>query len=372
MAPLNAKNIITTKEGSSMKQIYSDVVEFRGSHYDFGLEQARELKNALYIKNRLKQWKTRKPRFTIDEKEAENAINSFAPAIWLELEGLADGLEWPMQKVLHEFGGYRLDYERSGCSVMTGDHYLIRNYDYHPKTYDGRFVLFQPSDDGYATMGASQRITGRSDGINEKGLVMGYNFMHRKKPGEGFICGMIGRFVLETCANALEAIALLKKIPHRHSFSYILYDNSPETYVVETTPRKVVVRQSTVCTNHFDVMQEENRHYLVDSKRRETILTREARSGLSPKQAFQLLNDRERGIFSDEYRNWAGTIHTTAYFPGDLKGWIALGGDQLSTEIDFGQWIHGKDVPINCIRGVVDTDIPFAHMDEGAHWQHKK
>lgn len=201
---------------------------------------------------------------------------------------------------------------------------------------------------------------------------MGYNFMHRKKPGEGFICGMIGRFVLETCANALEAITLLKKIAHRHSFSYIIYDKSRKTYVVEATPRNVVVRESTICTNHFDVMQEENRHYLVDSKRRETILAKEAGSGLSAKQAFQLLNGRHRGIFSDAYRNWAGTIHTTAYFPNDLKVWIAIGGDQVPTEIHFEQWLQGKGLAINFIRGAVDTDIPFAHMDEGAHWQHKK
>ncbi|WP_112180616.1 C45 family autoproteolytic acyltransferase/hydolase [Paraliobacillus zengyii] len=355
-----------------MKQIYSDMIEFRGSHYDFGLIQAKELKDSLYIKNRLKQWKTRKPRFSIDIEEAKTAIKSISPKIWFELEGLRDGLEWPIEKVLHEFGGYRLDYERSGCSVMTGDGYLVRNYDYHPKTYDGRFVFYQPVDKGYATMGASQRITGRSDGINEKGLVMGYNFMHRKKPGEGFICGMIGRFVLETCATALEAIALLKKIPHRHSFSYILYDKIGKTYVVEATPRNVFVRESTICTNHFKTMEEENRHYLVDSKRREMILAKEADSGLSAKQAFQLLNGRQRGIFSDEYRNWAGTIHTTAYFPNDLKVWIALGADQDPTEVDFEKWLQGIVLSINHVTGEVDTAIPFAHMDEGAHWQHKK
>ncbi|WP_117160924.1 C45 family peptidase [Paraliobacillus sp. X-1268] len=300
-----------------MKQIYSDMIEFRGSHYDFGLIQAKELKDSLYIKNRLKQWKTRKPRFSIDIEEAKTAIKSISPKIWFELEGLRDGLEWPIEKVLHEFGGYRLDYERSGCSVMTGDGYLVRNYDYHPKTYDGRFVL-------------------------------------------------------ETCATALEAIALLKKIPHRHSFSYILYDKIGKTYVVEATPRNVFVRESTICTNHFKTMEEENRHYLVDSKRREMILAKEADSGLSAKQAFQLLNGRQRGIFSDEYRNWAGTIHTTAYFPNDLKVWIALGADQDPTEVDFEKWLQGIVLSINHVTGEVDTAIPFAHMDEGAHWQHKK
>src|SRR5699024_1046770 len=144
--------------------------------------------------------------------------------------------EWDIEQTLQEFGGYRLEYVRSGCSILTGSDYMIRNYDYHPKTYEGRYMVFQPSDQGYAVIGPSQRITGRMDGMNEKGLVMGYNFMHRKKPGYGFICNMIGRMVLESCATVEEAIAMLKEIPHRHSFGYTILDKREETYIVEATP----------------------------------------------------------------------------------------------------------------------------------------
>src|SRR5699024_150477 len=136
------------------------------------------------------------------------------------------------------------------------------NYYYHPKTYEGRYVLFAPSDRGYAMIGPSQKITGRMDGMNEKGLAIGYNFMHRKDPGPGFICSMIGRLLLETCANVFEALTLLKEIPHRHSFSYIVLDPSGETYIVEATPRDVQIRKNHMCTNHFEVMQAENRRHL--------------------------------------------------------------------------------------------------------------
>src|SRR5699024_10425776 len=152
----------------------------------------------------------------------KQAILSFAPGVWDELLGLQAALSWPMTRILQEFGGYRLPISPSGCSILTGDHYLIRNYDYHVKTYEGRYVLFQPTDQGYAIIGPSQRITGRMDGMNEKGLVLGYNFTQRKKPTVGFICCMIGRLVLESCADVHEAVRMLKALPHRNSFSYVL------------------------------------------------------------------------------------------------------------------------------------------------------
>src|SRR5699024_10166795 len=153
---------------------------------------------------------------------------------------------------------------KSGCSIYTTSDYMIRNDDYHPKTYEGRYTVFQPNDGGYAIIGPSQRITGRMDGMNETGLAIGYNCMHRKKPKDGVICHMIARLVLETCANVEEAIVLLKEIPHRHSFSYIGLDESRETYVVEATPRKVAVRSARICTNHFEILKDENRYHLDD------------------------------------------------------------------------------------------------------------
>ena len=255
-----------------MKQIYSDIIQFRGSHYDFGYMQGEKIKNSLTVINRENQWKVRKPRFLIEIEEAKQVISYFVPGVWDELIGYQDALEWSMERVLQEFGGYRLDYVRSGCSILTGQDYFIRNYDYHPKTYEGRYVFFQPTDQGYASIGPSQRGTGRMDGMNEKGLVIGYNFMNRKKPGDGFICCMIGRIIVESCANVEEAVSMLKEIPHRHSFTYVVYDRSGKTFAVETSPRGVEVRSTNACTNHFEIMTHENRHHLVDSKRRLEIM----------------------------------------------------------------------------------------------------
>ncbi|MCT2537720.1 C45 family autoproteolytic acyltransferase/hydrolase [Aquibacillus koreensis] len=351
-----------------MKSVHSNIVQFRGTHYNFGYNQGLEIKDSHILQNREKQWRVRKPRFEIEEQEVKQAITAFAPGVWDELLGLRDALEWPMEKVLQEFGGYRLEYVRSGCSIVTGDDYFIRNYDYHPKTYEGRYILFQPTDQGYAMIGPSQRITGRPDGMNEKGLVLGYNFMHRKKPGDGFICAMIGRIILESCANVEEAVSMLQEIPHRHSFSYTVFDKSGQTYIVEATPRGTEVRQSNVCTNHFEIMTHENRNYLVDSKRRQEIIDLRKERFSNGYDAFRLMNDRDKGVFSDEYQNWAGTIHTSAYFPKQMEAWMALGGDQEPTKIQFNSWLEGEDLDVEKIIGQVDTDIPFVHMESNVTW----
>ncbi|SDJ06756.1 C45 family autoproteolytic acyltransferase/hydolase [Natribacillus halophilus] len=353
-----------------MKHIYSDIIQFRGSHYDFGYMQGEKLKESLSVKNRQNQWKVRKPRFTIDADEVKQQITSFAPGVWEELIGLQDALEWPMERVLQEYGGYRLNIAPSGCSILVGEDYFIRNYDYHPKTYDGRYILYQPTDTGYAIAGPSQRITGRMDGMNEKGLVMGYNLTNRKKPDDGFICSMIGRLLLESCANVTEAVEMAREIPHRHSFSYLVFDTKGEMVVIEASPRGVNSRIASACTNHFDIQTNENRFRLDDSKRRLALM--EENSTLDADDAFRLLNDTDEEIFSDRYKSWAGTIHTSAYFPKEMKAWIALGGDREPVEFDFADWLSGQDIDDKHLAGTVDTDLPFLHMDKGADWFRKK
>ena len=274
--------------------------------------------------------------------------------------GIQDGLKLSLEQVLLNFGHYRVYAKESGCSVFTSDSYLIRNYDYHPATYDGRLTFFQPNDGGLATMAPVSRITGRMDGINEKGLTMGYNFMHRKKPGDGFVCYMVGRLILETCASVQDVVELLQEIPHRSSFSYIVLDPSGTTKIIEITPRDVVVRDHHYCTNHFEVLTHENRRVLTDSKIRMQALTEQVTDALTADQAFQIMNNTEAGIFSDKYTSWSGTIHTSCYFPKKLKALFALGGNQSPVELDFGKWLDGHDLDIYNIHGQIDSTITFA------------
>ncbi|GAA0437424.1 C45 family autoproteolytic acyltransferase/hydolase [Lentibacillus halophilus] len=345
-----------------MTDVRTDITQFRGSHYDFGYAQGAAIKESPVLKNRRDSWRIRKPRFQTWEQDVKHAFMRFAPGIWDELLGMRDALGLPMTDVLRDFGHYRVNAKPSGCSVLTGSNFMVRNYDYHPTTYDGRYSFFQPTDQGYAMMGPTSRVTGRMDGMNEKGLVMAYNFMQRRKPGDGFVSYMVGRIILETCATVDDAVQLLKDIPHRGSFSYIVLDRSDETYVIEVSPRSVDVRRSHTCTNHFELLTHENRHHLDDSTRRLNLI-QEKEDRICAYDAFRLMNDKDRGVFADLYKSWAGTIHTTAYFPKELKAWFALGGDRDPVIFDFDGWLRGDDVATTSIHGTLDTKLGLSNTD---------
>ncbi|WP_337017878.1 C45 family peptidase [Oceanobacillus massiliensis] len=342
-----------------MTKVFSDIIQFRGNHYEFGYMQGELLKDSPVLPNRRKQWDSRWRHFLFEEREVHAAFSQFAPGIWEEIHGLADALSMDFQDAIKEFGGYYYEYGRSGCSIFTDSDYLVRNYDNDPISYEGRYVLYQPTDQGYAFIGPSMQITGRTDGMNEKGLAMGYNFVNRKKSDDGFLCNMVGRIVLETCATVEEAALLLKEIPHRHSFSYVLLDQTGVSVVAEVSPRNVSIREANVCTNHFEQLTEENRYQMDDSIRRQQVLETQAGHESNPYEGYRLLNDTDNGIFSKKYGAWAGTIHTTAYLPKDRKAWIALGGDRRPLILDFEKWLQGEKLHFTKIRGELDAANGF-------------
>lgn len=342
-----------------MVKIHSNIIQFRGNHYDFGYHQGKLLKDSKLMHYRLNHFfKRRSTRFNTDVSEFTTVIKHFSPEIYEEILGLKDALEIDLETAIQQFGGYFIEYGRSGCSIFTDETYMIRNYDNDPQTYEGRLVLYAPNDGGYATIGPTMQMTGRTDGINEKGLAMGYNFTNRKQSINGFMCNMIGRLVLEKCANVGEAIDFLKELPHRTSFSYVLMDQNQSGIIVEASPRRVIVRHDNVCTNHFIELTEENRYRMDDSIRRSEVMKTARKNKLQPMEAYQLMNDPNQGVLSTNYGAWSGTIHTALFDVKNLRMGFALGGYRMPYMINFGQWVEkGKDLNVRRINGELDTKI---------------
>lgn len=347
-----------------MQKISTAVHAFRGSHYDYGLEQGKLLRQTHYMDNRNYEWIKRRPKFSLDFEETKALYMYFAPHIWEEIMGLQEALQLTDRNVLLNLAHYRVSPRDSGCSVYLDDDIFIRNYDYHPNTYDGIYKLFQP-DQGYAHIGPTSRVTGRMDGMNTHGLVMAYNFMNRKQPSDGFTCFIIGRFILELCRTAEEARQLLLDLPHRGGFSYIIQDKDNHSFLAETSARGLAFRDAHICTNHYESLTDENRRYLVDSKERLDIL--ETLDGPSKSELLELFTDRRHGLFVDNYKSWAGTIHTSAYDRQNLTAMIKLGENGPLHEFDFSRWIHGESMDQDVIHGYLDTDLKFTSAD----WQRK-
>ena len=80
-------------------------------------------------------------------------------------------------------------------------------------------------------------------------------------------------------------------------------------------------------------------------------------------ETFALLNDPQKGVFVENYKSWAGTIHTTAYDPLKLEAWIALGGNRQPTIVNFANWLQGENLSIDKIKGEIHTDLNFAYME---------
>lgn len=344
-----------------MKKVVSDVIQFRGSHYDFGVKQGELLKNSTFMKNRKAMYERMLKKFAVNIEVVQRLLNEVAPGLIEEIQGLSDTLELTTEQGYLHFAGYYAAYQKSGCSIISGQHYIVRNYDNDPFSYDGRFVLYEPTDTGYATMGPTMQVTGRMDGMNEKGLVMGYNFVNTRNRMDGFVCNMIGRIVLEYCATVDEAVELLTAIPHKHSFNYVLLDPSHEAVAVEASPREVVVRSGAVCTNHFQILKDENRYRMEDSLAREHVISSAQQHTLPYIEAFKLMNGTEQGVFAKKYSAWDGTIHTAGYLPQELKVHFAIGGDKLPVVLDFYAWLQGTNLPLTKMKGQLDAKVGFVN-----------
>jgi predicted choloylglycine hydrolase len=338
-----------------LKNFYVDIIQGRGSYYELGLLAGRLHKDSTLYTHHLKRRVSSLRNYKIDIKKAELLFHQFAPQLWDELIGLSEGMNWPLNEAVHEYSGYQADWNKSGCSVMIQNGYFVRNYDYHPKTYEGRFLFWAPTT-GYASIGFATRMIGRMDGMNEKGLVVAYNFVNRLRAEEGVICCTIARFILDTCSTTIEAIQLLRRIPHRHSFNYSLYDRNGHAAVVEASPRGIYVHEgpSIVCTNHFisDELKQENRYHLDESLNRKRALKQsQDKIILSSIEAFKLFNNSTGPIFKKDYHNWAGTLHTIVYIPKTLKVIVGIGSDCKPMIFSFQEWLDGKKGLVKKLRG---------------------
>jgi len=305
----------------------------------------------------LRREKTRFPLwFKLDTEE--RVFRKYAPALWEEINGLADGLGIPLERAVMAFGNNGLRPPLGACSAVVTAGIYGRNYDFQPRYYGARFALVQTVG-SYASIGATELLTGRLDGMNEHGLVIGLHLVRMNPRAPGLLCVLIVRIILDQCATTADAIAMLRGLPHAMRYNYSLLDAGGVAAVVEAHQGCVAVRTGDwlACTNHFQspLLRPLNRRS-AHSQQRLPPLEAWAMQRLSAEAMFSALNRSTSPAFHHGYTRDAGTLHTIVAEPSKRRILIGIGGDAAALEeemldVSFSQWVNGKDLPVSHLDG---------------------
>jgi predicted choloylglycine hydrolase len=330
------------------------IVQLRGSNYQFGYEQGKELKT-LPILDQLDQLK----KLTINSnvQRAKEMIKYHSPNLLEELKGLAEGLDMELDATIKLFSGYDVVFPEMGCTTLVHDGYYVRNYDFSPDMYDARLVFTKPID-GYVSVGFSQQVLGRLDGMNEKGLVVGLHFVNNEHREEGFIATTIVRMLLEHCANIEEAIAYITQIPHGYCYNYSITDRSGKSIRVEASPQQQIIHLENplICTNHFETeaLRGKNRVEIQGSVKRKEYVNSLLAENLTPLTAYHYFNDGGSKVFLKHYREFLGTLHTVVYSPKDLNIYIGVGENCKPTVLSLKKYMEESTPLPNYIKGTIN------------------
>ena len=286
----------------------------------------------------------------------ERAFTTYAPALWEEIGGIAEGLNIPMEQAVACFGNGGLRMPTGGCSAVMSGGVYGRDYDFLPRGYEARFALVQARG-SYASIGSTHLLTNRLDGMNERGLTIGLHLVKVRPRSPGLNSSLLVRLVLDSCATTAEAIDLLRRLPHAMKYNYSLLDAGGVAAVVEAGAGAVVVRRGDwlACTNHFQSPQLRrlNRRVAHSISRLPPLEGWAARE-LSAEQTFQALNFSASPAFHNVLARQ--TMHTIVAEPGKRRILIGIGGDATAldedmVDVDFKLWVAGEDLPIKQLKG---------------------
>jgi predicted choloylglycine hydrolase len=157
------------------------IVECRGTPYEIGRHQglifAASRRGLSFRRSKvgLPVW--------FDMHAEERFYAKFAPAILEEISGIATALDTSLERACLFFGNGGLRPRLGGCSVAMSSSAFGRNYDFRPNNYGARLALVQP-EGSHASIGFSELLTGRLDGMNEHGLSVALHLVGRQRlPG---------------------------------------------------------------------------------------------------------------------------------------------------------------------------------------------
>ncbi|MBE9063176.1 hypothetical protein IQ256_19640 [cf. Phormidesmis sp. LEGE 11477] len=187
----------------------------------------------------------------------------FYPEICEEIKGFATGTKSDYEYLVCFLLSIGITQSAPHCScfaAVTDQGVLFgRNHDYFKQFKKfSESSLIEPT--GFNSfVGQGDTFIGREDGVNDRGLAVGYTFVDGIASQPGINFQLVIRGLLEKCSSVQSAIAWLKSLPLSTYQNLILADRSGELAVVESAPERLEVRYPEknapfiVATNNFQL-----------------------------------------------------------------------------------------------------------------------
>jgi predicted choloylglycine hydrolase len=189
----------------------------------------------------------RRPSFLACEMALARHMPELLPT-WRTLTALAGGSD----RIARALSLYRPPAFMAGCSQLlwTGaEPALLRNYDYGVDLCEG--LVLRSAWTGRDVIASIDVLWGALDGCNADGLAISLAFGGRHVVGDGFGIPLIVRYVLETCSDTAQAIAVLRRVPCHMCYTVSVIDRSGAAATVYLNPdRETVVSAALATTNH--------------------------------------------------------------------------------------------------------------------------
>ena len=137
----------------------------------------------------------------------------------------------------------------SQAVFQTDEPMLIRNYDLSPELSEN--TITHSNWLGRKVIATNECLWGADDGMNDAGLALSLTFGGSQQVGDGFGIPLIMRYILETCTNVEQTIAVLKRIPSHMAYNVTVIDAQGDFATIMVKPEgSIHVTRERAITNH--------------------------------------------------------------------------------------------------------------------------
>ncbi|MBN2335214.1 hypothetical protein JXL21_06605 [Candidatus Bathyarchaeota archaeon] len=228
-------------------------VHLAGSYYDMGLAYGKMLKETGFRPPA----KSEKER--ILASECREVVEETFPEVIDEIRGVSDASGLDYGRLSDFILVHPMMSRAPGCTSFAvsrgGETWTGRNYDMYYWLKESLESYYTEPEGGYRSLGQTDILVGREDGVNEKGLHAALHGVPScYAPGVHFWISV--RYILDRCSDVEEAVGYLEETRPHCGFMVLLADRSGTMAVAEIHPEKTRVRWAEedciVATNHLN------------------------------------------------------------------------------------------------------------------------